>query len=221
VRAWAGEVVRDHGRVNLVFNNAGIGYGATVRGAEEADFRRVIEVDFWGVVHGTRAFLPHLESSGDGHVVNTSSLFGLIGFPAQCAYNSAKFAVRGFTECLAMELEMTGSAVRATSVHPGGIKTNIARASRMHSSLAELGLDVATASADFEQSFRLTPAEAAEIILRGVQRNARRVLVGGDAKVMDLVQRLLPGSYHRVVVWLSLRERDRRRRSRAAAASRP
>jgi NAD(P)-dependent dehydrogenase (short-subunit alcohol dehydrogenase family) len=202
VRAWAGEVVRDHGRVNLVFNNAGISYGATVKGAEEADFRRVIDVDFWGVVHGTRAFLPALEASGDGHVVNTSSVFGLIAFPGQCAYNSAKFAVRGFTECLQIELAITGAPVSATSIHPGGIKTNIAKVSKTHGSLAELGFDPERATVEFEKQFRLTPAEAAEVILRGVQRNARRVLVGGDARIMDWLQRLLPGRYQRLVAAL-------------------
>ncbi|HYV45128.1 MAG TPA: SDR family NAD(P)-dependent oxidoreductase [Myxococcaceae bacterium] len=216
VRAWADEVVRDHGRVNLVFNNAGISYGATVKGAEEADFRRVLEVDFWGVAHGTRAFLPRLEASGDGHVVNTSSLFGLIAFPGQCAYNSAKFAVRGFTECLQIELAITGAPVNATSVHPGGIKTNIAKAAKTHPSLAELGVDLDKATAEFEKQFRLTSDEAAEIILRGIQRNARRVLVGGDAKIMDWVQRLLPGRYQDVVAAIS-----KRQMAKALAARQP
>jgi len=206
VRAWADEVVRDHGRVNLVFNNAGISYGASVKGAEDADFRRVMDVDFWGVVHGTRAFLPKLEASGDGHVVNTSSLFGLLAFPGQCAYNSAKFAVRGFTECLQIELAMTGAPVNATSIHPGGIKTNIAKAAKTHPSLAELGVDPERATAEFEKQFRLTPEEAAEIILRGVRRNARRVLVGGDARIMDWVQRLFPGRYQAVVAAISKRQ---------------
>jgi NAD(P)-dependent dehydrogenase (short-subunit alcohol dehydrogenase family) len=206
VRAWAGEVVRDHGRVNLVFNNAGISYGASIRGAEDADFRRVIDIDFWGVVYGTRAFLPHLEASGDGHVINTSSLFGLIGFPGQCAYNSAKFAVRGFTECLHIELELTRVPVRATCVHPGGIKTNIARASKSHASLAELGVDPSRATAEFEKSFRLTADEAAEIILRGVRRNSRRVVVGGDAKLFDWIQRLWPGLYQGLVASLARRQ---------------
>src|SRR5262249_39200534 len=132
VRSWAGEVAREHGKVNLIFNNAGIGYAATVDGGDEADFSRVIDVDFWGVVHGTRAFLPLVEASGDGHVVNVSSLFGLIAFPGNSAYNAAKFAVRGFTEALQIELAIKKSCVRATCVHPGGIKTNIARASKVH-----------------------------------------------------------------------------------------
>lgn len=200
VRAWAAEVVRDHGRVNLVFNNAGISYGATVADADEADFRRVIDVDFWGVVNGTRAFLPHLEASGDGHVVNVSSVFGIIAFPGQAAYNAAKFAVRGFTESLRIELELLGSTVSATCVHPGGVKTNIARSSRLHPSIVKLGIRMEDATQEFEKMFKLTADEAAEIILRGVARNARRVLVGSDARGLDLLQRWLPGSYHGLIV---------------------
>lgn len=205
VRAWATDVSREHGRVNLLFNNAGISYGATVAGAEDDDFRRVVDVDFWGVVHGTRAFLPLLEASGDGHVVNVSSLFGLIAYPGQSAYNAAKFAVRGFTESLRMELELSGSCVTATCVHPGGVKTNIARATKVHPSLATLGVDVARATEDFEKMFRTTPEAAAATILRGVRRNARRVLVGSDAKLLDLVQRWLPTAYQALVVGLGRR----------------
>jgi NAD(P)-dependent dehydrogenase (short-subunit alcohol dehydrogenase family) len=200
LRAWASEVVRDHGRVNLLFNNAGISYGATVRDADDADFRRVIDVDFWGVVHGTRAFLPHLEASLDGHVVNISSIFGIIAFPGQAAYNSAKFAVRGFTEALRIELELTGSPVTATCVHPGGVKTNIARASKLHGSIEKLGVKMDDAVSEFESQFRLTADEAAQIILRGVQKNSRRVLVGSDAHLLDRMQRWLPGSYHGLIV---------------------
>ncbi|MEO8877084.1 MAG: SDR family NAD(P)-dependent oxidoreductase [Polyangiaceae bacterium] len=196
IRAWAAEVVRDHGKVNLLFNNAGISYGATVGGCPEDEFRKIMDIDFWGVVIGTQAFLPHLEASGDGHIVNTSSLFGLIGFPGQCAYTSAKFAVRGFTETLRVELEMTGSCVSATCVHPGGIKTNIARASGVHPSVATLGVNIENASRDFEQNFRVSADEAAAVILRGVVKNHRRVLIGADARIMDFAQRLLPGSYH-------------------------
>jgi NAD(P)-dependent dehydrogenase (short-subunit alcohol dehydrogenase family) len=206
VRAWADDVARDHGRVNFVFNNAGISYGATVQGAEEEELERIINVDFWGVVYGTRAFLPHLEAARDGHVINISSVFGLIAFPGQCAYNAAKFAVRGFTEALRMELEMMGSPVSATCVHPGGIKTNIARASKTHASLASLGLDPADATRQFEKSFRVAPEDAASVILAGVQRNARRVLIGTDARVIDTMQRLLPGSYHPLVAKLATRQ---------------
>ncbi|MBX3207233.1 MAG: SDR family NAD(P)-dependent oxidoreductase [Labilithrix sp.] len=197
VRAWANEVAAQHGRCNLVFNNAGIAYSATVEGADMTDFERVIDIDFWGVVYGTRAFLPYLRASGDGHVVNTSSLFGLIAFPGQCSYNAAKFAVRGFTEALRIELEITGAPVSATCVHPGGIKTNIVKAAKIHPSMHALGFDdLEESKARFERAFRVTADEAAEAILRGVQKDARRVLIGTDARALDLLQRFLPNRYH-------------------------
>lgn len=206
VRAWAKEVVDEHGRCNLVFNNAGVAYAATVEGADLADFERVVDIDFWGVVHGTRAFLPYLRASGDGHVVNTSSLFGLIAFPGQSCYNAAKFAVRGFTEALRVELEITGAPVSATCVHPGGIKTNIVKASKVHPSMCDLGFDdIEAGKTRFERAFRVTADEAAEAILRGVQKDARRVLIGADARALDLLQRLLPGRYHGLLARASRR----------------
>ena len=206
VYAWAEEVVRDHGRCNLVFNNAGVSYGATVEGAEYPDFEWLMRINFWGVVHGTKAFLPHLRASGDGHVVNTSSLFGLLSFPGQSAYNASKFAVRGFTECLRQELEITSAPVSATCVHPGGIKTNIARASKVHASLADLGVkDVEGSREEFERMFHVTAEEAAEIILRGVEGNARRVLVGADAKAYDVMQRLMPTAYQWILAKVAKR----------------
>lgn len=217
ILAWSAQVLGEHQQINLLFNNAGVSYGATVQGAETSDFQRILDIDFWGVVHGTRAFLPHLEASGDGHVINTSSLFGLIAFPGQSVYNSAKFAVRGFTEALCIELEMSQSPVRATCVHPGGIKTNIARASKVHPSLAALGVDLEHASADFERAFRVTADEAAATILRGVQRNERRVLIGADARWLDRLQRLLPNDYHGLVARVGTRvlAHGRRRNARA------
>lgn len=204
--AWAREVAAEHGRVNLIFNNAGVSYAATVEGAPQAEFARIIDIDFWGVVHGTRAFLPYLRASGDGHVVNTSSIFGIIAFPGQVTYNSAKFAVRGFTEALRLELELTGAPVSASCVHPGGIKTNIAKASKMHASMADLGVDDAeVARRRFEKAFRTTADDAAEAILRGVQRNDARILVGTDARILDLMQRLLPGRYASVLARISKR----------------
>jgi short-subunit dehydrogenase len=198
---WADEVVADHGKCNLIFNNAGVAYGSTVEGSDYKDAEWVVGINFWGVVYGTKAFLPHLRASGDGHVVNTSSLFGLLGFPGQSTYNATKFAVRGFTEALRIELDMTGAPVSATSVHPGGIKTKIARTARMNDSVAALGVkDVENSHRQIEKHFRVTADDAAEIILRGVQRNARRVLVGTDAKVYDLIQRVIPSSYQWVIV---------------------
>lgn len=217
MNAWAREVATEHGRVNLIFNNAGISYAGTVEGVPQAEFDRIIDVDFWGVVHGTRAFLPFLRASGDGHVINTSSVFGIIAFPGQCTYNSAKFAVRGFTEVLRLELEITGAPVSASCVHPGGIKTNIARASKMHESMAELGIeDRDEARRNFEKAFRVTADEAAEVILRGVQKNQARILIGTDARIMDFMQRFLPGSYTSLVARISKRVIAKRMKAKTA-----
>jgi short-subunit dehydrogenase len=200
VYAWADEVVADHGKCNLIFNNAGVAYGSLVEGSEYPDAGWVVGINFWGVVYGTKAFLPHLRASGEGHVINTSSLFGLLGFPGQSTYNATKFAVRGFTEALRIELDMMKAPVSATSVHPGGIKTNIARTARMNNSVMDLGVkDVANSHLRIEKQFRVTADRAAEIILRGVERNERRVLVGTDAKIYDLVQRFIPSRYQWVV----------------------
>lgn len=217
MKAWAREVATEHGRVNLIFNNAGVSYAATIEGVPQAEFDRIIDIDFWGVVHGTRAFLPFLRASGDGHVINTSSVFGLIAFPGQCTYNSAKFAVRGFTEALRLELEITGAPVSASCVHPGGIKTNIARASKMHESMAELGIDDRDeARRNFEKAFRVTADDAAEVILRGVQRNDARILIGTDARIMDFMQRLIPGSYASVMARISKRVIAKRMKAKTA-----
>ncbi len=200
VYAWADEVARDLGKVNLIFNNAGVALGATVEGARDEDLEWLMDINFWGVVHGTRAFLPHLKAAGEGHVVNISSIFGLIGVPAQSAYNAAKFAVRGFTESLRQELDIMRCGVSSTSVHPGGIKTNIARAARTDPSLASLGLDPAGANDRFAENFITTPEAAARTILRAVERDRRRVLVGPDAHVVDVLQRLMPSLYQRLAV---------------------
>ena len=201
VYAWADEVVADHAKCNLVFNNAGVGYGASVEGCEYADAEWLVNINFWGVVYGTKAFLPHLRASGEGHVVNTSSLFGLLGFPGQSTYNASKFAVRGFTEALRIELDMMRAPVSATSVHPGGIKTNIARTARMNKSVMDIGVkDMANSHVQIEKHFRVSADDAADAILRGVQRNARRVLVGTDAKIFDLVQRVVPSAYQWIVI---------------------
>jgi len=202
VYAWADQVVREHGKVNLIFNNAGVALGSTVEKMSYGDFEWLMGVNFWGVVYGTKAFLPHLKATGNGHIINISSVFGLAGIPSQSAYNSAKFAVRGFTESLRQELDMLGYGVSASSVHPGGIKTSIARSARMDESIRDLGLgregfDTRDA---FEKSFITSPEKAAKAILQGVQRNQRRILVGPDARVYDWMVRLLPTAYQRVAV---------------------
>jgi hypothetical protein len=199
VHAWADSVVRDHGKVNLIFNNAGVALGSTVEGMSYDELAWVMNINFWGVVYGTKAFLPYLKASGDGHIVNVSSVFGLCSQPTQSAYNASKFAVRGFTEALRQELDLEKAPVSVTCVHPGGIKTNIAKAAKMNDSIRSVGLDPSTSTKNFEKMFRTTPAEAANVILNAVQKDSRRVLIGGDAYVIDAMQRLLPTSYQRLV----------------------
>jgi NAD(P)-dependent dehydrogenase (short-subunit alcohol dehydrogenase family) len=203
VYAAAERVVADHGRVHLIVSNAGVGLGATV------DLRRLRMAhghQLLGGVHGTKAFLPHLKASGEGHVVNLSSVSGLIGVPTQSAYNAAKFAVRGFTDALRMELEIEGACVSATTIHPGGIKTNIARRARIDPSVEKFGRS-ATDVNEFDRLARTTPEEAARQILRAVERNRRRALVGPDAKAIDLLSRLPAALVQRLLVFGTRRRR--------------
>lgn len=200
VYAWADKVVEDHGTVNLIFNNAGVALGATVEEMSYEDFEWLININFWGVVHGTKAFLPHLMAAGEGHVVNLSSVFGLISVPSQSAYNAAKFGVRGFTDALRMELEMAGGGVSCTTVHPGGIKTNIARNARMGASVAASSGDADRARRDFDKLAMTSPQKAARQILAAVEKDQRRALIGPDAKVIDLISRLPAGLYQRLLV---------------------
>jgi short-subunit dehydrogenase len=199
VATWADVVVTDHGRVNLVVNNAGVALGATVEAMSYVDFEWLMNINFWGVVYGSKAFLPHLKRSGEGHIVNVSSVFGLISVPSQSAYNAAKFAVRGFSDTLRMELEIEGAGVSVTTIHPGGIKTNIARNARIHPSVRDVAGDPERAIRDFERAFITSPEKAAAQILTAVRRDRRRALIGPDAKVIDLVSRL-PASVYQAVL---------------------
>ncbi len=202
VQAWADQVMADYGRVNAIFNNAGVAQGGTVEGNDYADYEWVMNINFWGVVNGTKAFLPHLKASGAGHIINTSSIFGLFAQPAMSAYNASKFAVRGFTESLRQELDLAACGVSASCVHPGGIKTNIASTARMHASLVSItGQDAEQARQQFnDKLLRTSPEHAAKVIIQGVLANKRRILIGGDAVVLDAMQRLLPALYQRLVV---------------------
>ncbi|AKJ27428.1 SDR family NAD(P)-dependent oxidoreductase [Caldimonas brevitalea] len=207
VFAWADQVVLEHGRVNLVFNNAGVALASPLEAVSPEDFAWIMDINFWGVVWGTQAFLPHLRASGEGHVVNTSSLFGLLSVPGQGPYNASKFAVRGYTEALRMELEISGAPVSATCVHPGGIRTNIAKASRIDPRIHLLtGLDPEVARRRFDRLLDTTSAPAAaRQILRAVEKNRRRVLVGPDAKWLDLLVRLVASGYQPIMTSLSRR----------------
>ncbi|OBY32295.1 SDR family NAD(P)-dependent oxidoreductase [Mycolicibacter kumamotonensis] len=196
--AYADEVKEHFGKVNQIYNNAGIAYSGNIEVSQFKDIERVMDVDFWGVVNGTKAFLPHLIDSGDGHVINISSLFGLLSTPGQGAYNAAKFAVRGFTEALRQEMVISGHPVKVTTVHPGGIKTAIAR----NATVAE-GLDAAAMAEFFDRRLAATTAEeAARVILEGVSKNRARVLIGRDAKVLDLLVRALGSGYQRLFTFV-------------------
>jgi NAD(P)-dependent dehydrogenase (short-subunit alcohol dehydrogenase family) len=200
VLAYADTVVEHYGAVNLVFNNAGIAFTGSVEQMSFKDIDRVMDVDFWGVVNGTKAFLPHLIASGDGHVINISSIFGLFSVPSQSAYNAAKFAVRGFTESLRQEMLNSNHQVAVTCVHPGGIKTNIAR----NSSQVD-GYDHDDLATSFDKLARTSPAKAAQVILKGVENNKARVLIGADAWVLDKLVRATGPGYQRLVAAFSKR----------------
>ena len=200
-KAWAEQTVQDHGKVNLIFNNAGVALGSTVEGMSYDELEWMMGINFWGVVYGTKEFLPHLKASGDGHIVNISSLFGLTAQPSQSAYNASKFAVRGFTEALRQELDIQNNGVSATCVHPGGIRTNIAMAARMNDSIRSLGMNPNTAGKQFNKLLRTPPEEAARQILEAVRNNDRRLLIGNDAKVIEMLQRIMPAGYQRVMAF--------------------
>ena len=182
--------------LGAVINNAGVTVFDSVADVSEEDFRWVMDVDFWGVVHGTQAYLPWLQEQDSGALVNVSSLFGFIAWPSQGTYNAAKFAVRGFTEALRHELH--GTNVRAVAVHPGGVKTGIARHARFEKD--DLGRESREAiEAEFDKLAGLSPERAADIILEGVERGSVRIRVGADAVAGDLLQRIAPVRYYDVI----------------------
>lgn len=199
VYAWADQVVAEHGKVNLVFNNAGVALGAPIETMSYEDFEWLMQINFWGVVYGTKAFLPHLKEAGEGHVVNLSSVFGLVSIPSQSAYNAAKFAVRGFTDALRIELEAQDCGVSCTTVHPGGVKTNIARRARVDPALADVsgGPDAGDL---FDKVAMTKPRKAARQILDAVRKDKRRALVGPDAKVIDVISRMPAALYQKALI---------------------
>jgi NAD(P)-dependent dehydrogenase (short-subunit alcohol dehydrogenase family) len=196
VVSYADDVASHYGTVNIVFNVAGIGFTGDIADMTFDQIERVMDVDFWGVVNGSKAFLPHLIAFGDGHLVNISSLFGIFSVPGQGAYNAAKFAVRGFTEALRQEMLRAGHNVQVTCVHPGGVKTAVAR-----NAGAVEGHDQQSLAHFFDTRLAITSADsAARQILRGVARNRPKVLVGVDAIVLDKLVRVLGSGYQRLVV---------------------
>jgi NADP-dependent 3-hydroxy acid dehydrogenase YdfG len=195
VLAYADAVVTHFGEVHQVYNNAGIAYNGDLEKSEFKDMERVMDVDFWGVVNGTKAFLPHVIASGDGHIVNVSSLFGLIAVPGQNAYNAAKFAVRGFTEALRQEMLVAKHPVKVTCVHPGGIKTAVAR----NATVAD-GQNAQSFAEFFDKHMALhTPEMAAETIINAVAKGRARVVVGWEAKALDVLSRIIGPAYQRII----------------------
>lgn len=193
-------VIDQHGRVDILVNNAGVAIGGTFEQVDESDFDWLMEVNFHAVVRLTRTFLPHLKASDAGRIVNISSLFGLIAPPGQTAYCAAKFAVRGFSESLRRELDEAGSSVGVTVVHPGGVNTDIARSARppRHVTNEEAAL-IASEKDRFQAFLRMPPEKAGEIIVEGVEKDRARVIVGNDARVAALIERLSPVGYWNIL----------------------
>jgi short-subunit dehydrogenase len=194
IAGFAQAAISAHPGLNIVINNAGVALLGRFDEIDQAQMDWLMNINFWGVVHGTRAFLPHLAQQREAHIVNISSIFGIIAPPGQTAYAAAKFAVRGFSESLRHELQMTGSPVRLSVVHPGGIATNIARNSRTGAGVTD-NVRRAESIERFDNAARTTPAAAALRIIKGIENNQPRILIGADAVVPDLLQRLRPATY--------------------------
>jgi short-subunit dehydrogenase len=190
---FADEVIAKYEQVDFLFNNAGVSLIDSVENQSLDDFHWLMNINFWGVVHGTNAFLPHLRKAESAHLVNVSSLFGLLSLPLQSAYNASKFAVRGFTE--ALKMEMAGTNVSVHCVHPGGIKTNITNSAKITS----LHVEKSQILDDFNKQAKTTSEQAAKIILQGIEKKKRRILVGSDAKLLDRIVRWFPETYEKVL----------------------
>jgi short-subunit dehydrogenase len=194
IAGFAQAAVAAHPSLNIVINNAGVALLGQFTEIDQSQMEWLMNINFWGVVHSTRAFLPHLSTRPAAHIVNLSSIFGIIGPPGQTAYTASKFAVRGFSESLRHELEAAKSPVQLSVVHPGGIATNIARNSRTGSGMTDNARR--TEAIDrFDKVAKKTPAAAAHRIIQGIERNEPRILIGSDARFMDLLQRFRPVSY--------------------------
>lgn len=190
-QTWARSIADEHGQVDIVINNAGVATGSPVEESNYEDIEWLMNINFWGVVYGTREFLPLLRQSSQGHLVNISSIFGLVGIPTQSAYNASKFAVRGYTE--ALRHEMAGSNIHVCCVHPGGIKTNIAHNARM----TNTDISREEATANFDNLANTTAESAAAQIIKAIEKRKKRLLIGMDAKYISILTRLFPVNYAR------------------------
>ena len=196
VYEWADTVFGEFGKVNIIINNAGVALGSYIKDMTYEDLEWLLGINLYGMIYGTKAFLPYLKKADAGHIVNISSVCGFVATPAQSAYTTAKFAIKGFTECQRLELELDEDDVSCTVVHPGGVKTNIARCARVSDALLEeTGIAKEEISKNFDRIAISSPEKAAEKILNGIKKNKHRVLIGPDAYFIDIFQRLLPTWY--------------------------
>lgn len=198
IAAFPDVVAAEHAGVDVLINNAGVALGGTFEQSSDEDFEWLFEINFWGVVRMTRAFLPLLHASDDARVVNLSSIYGVIAPPEQTAYSASKFAVRGFSEALRHELE--GSSIGVTVVHPGGVATSIAEKARVPAGTSEE--EIERRRRRYRKLLRLPPEVAGETIVRGIERRESRVLVGSDAKTISLIARLMPVRYWKALMML-------------------
>jgi short-subunit dehydrogenase len=198
IEVFAQAAVAAHPGLNIVVNNAGVALLGRFDEIDQAQMDWLMNINFWGVVHTTRAFLPHLALRREAHIVNLSSIFGIVAPPGQTAYTAAKFAVRGFSESLRHELQMAASPVRLSVVHPGGVATNIARNSRTGVGVTD-NARRAQSIERFDAVAKTTPAAAALRIIAGIEKNQPRILIGHDARFMDLLQRFRPATYWAVL----------------------
>jgi short-subunit dehydrogenase len=204
IAAFAERAIAAHPALNILVNNAGVALLGKFTEIDQAQMEWLFNINFWGVVHATRAFLPHLEKHREAHIANLSSIFGIVAPRGQSAYSAAKFAVRGFSESLRHELWVANSPVQLTVVHPGGVSTNIVRNSRTGSGVAD-NERRAQLIDRFDQIAKTTPQQAARAIIAGIENNKPRVLIGNDARMLDILQRLRPATYQRVLTWLENR----------------
>jgi short-subunit dehydrogenase len=198
IDAFAQAAVAAHPGLNILVNNAGVALLGQFNEIDQSQMDWLMNINFWGVVHSTRAFLPHLARKPEAHIVNLSSIFGIVAPPGQTAYAAAKFAVRGFSESLRHELQTAASPVKLSVVHPGGVSTNIVRNSRAGTGVTD-NARRAESIERFDALAKTTPTAAARRIIAGIEKNAPRILIGNDARFMDLLQRLRPGTYWSVL----------------------
>ncbi|MCC3311678.1 MULTISPECIES: SDR family NAD(P)-dependent oxidoreductase [Nocardia] len=194
VYAHADQVAGDFGGVNIVVNNAGVSLTASTEEVSWDDFEWIVNINFWGVAYGTKAFLPHVIASGDGAIVNVSSMFGLAACPTQGAYNATKFAIRGFTDALRQEMKIAGHNVAVSCVHPGMIQTEIAWKAR-----AGATRDRDALAANFDRLAKTSPEQAAKAIVDGIRKDKAKVLIGNDARMIDLLPRIFGSGYQKIL----------------------